>query len=144
LLGFEQLIFHEQFVSGHAIRRLKLASDGPLFKLNVAGSTPVAAAPTFHDLCRCVRYPEISKPSLSKCRNPPLTKGRSSPLSATVFQEGAIFSVYSKHATGIELLLFYRAEAGFLIAAPLDTGLCRQDGRPDVLANNAGRFSLDI
>ena len=34
------------------------------------------------------------------------TEGRSSPLGATLSPEGANFSVYSKHATGIELLLF--------------------------------------
>src|SRR5882672_436666 len=33
-------------------------------------------------------------------------EGRSSPLGATLSREGANFSVYSKHATGIELLLF--------------------------------------
>jgi len=38
------------------------------------------------------------------------TTGRSSPLGATVSREGANFSVYSKHATGIELLLFDRAD----------------------------------
>jgi isoamylase len=32
--------------------------------------------------------------------------GRSSPLGATLSPEGANFSVYSKHATGIELLFF--------------------------------------
>ena len=35
-----------------------------------------------------------------------LTPGRSSPLGATVSANGTNFSVYSKHATGIELLLF--------------------------------------
>jgi isoamylase len=34
------------------------------------------------------------------------TEGRSSPLGATLSVEGANFSVYSKHAIGIELLLF--------------------------------------
>ena len=38
------------------------------------------------------------------------TEGRSSPLGATVSREGANFSVYSKHATGIDLLLFDRAD----------------------------------
>src|SRR5882724_2476203 len=33
-------------------------------------------------------------------------EGRSSPLGATLSLEGANFSVYSKHATGIKLLLF--------------------------------------
>src|SRR5437899_7555755 len=33
-------------------------------------------------------------------------EGRSSPLGATLSREGANFSVYSKHATGMELLLF--------------------------------------
>jgi pullulanase/glycogen debranching enzyme len=47
-----------------------------------------------------VRYAAISKPSLSKMPEP-TTKGRSSPLGATVSREGANFSVYSKHATGI-------------------------------------------
>jgi len=35
-----------------------------------------------------------------------ITKGRSSPLGATLCLGGANFSVYSKHATVIELLLF--------------------------------------
>src|SRR5215470_7038122 len=39
----------------------------------------------------------------------PTTKGRSSPLGARLSAEGANFSVYSKHATGVELLLFDRA-----------------------------------
>ena len=34
------------------------------------------------------------------------SEGRSSPLGATLSADGANFSVYSKHATGIELLLF--------------------------------------
>src|SRR6476620_7834889 len=37
-------------------------------------------------------------------------EGRSSPLGATLSLEGANFSVYSKHATGIELLLFDSAD----------------------------------
>ena len=37
-------------------------------------------------------------------------EGRSSPLGATLSPEGANFSVYSKHATGIELLLFNRVD----------------------------------
>lgn len=40
----------------------------------------------------------------------PTTRGRSSPLGATVSREGTNFSVYSKHATGIELLLFDHAD----------------------------------
>src|SRR5262245_29142378 len=51
---------------------------------------------------------------LTSVRRPELTSelaqetkaGRSSPLGATLSLEGANFSVYSKHATGIELLLF--------------------------------------
>lgn len=35
-----------------------------------------------------------------------LDQGRSSPLGATVSANGTNFSIYSKHATGIELLLF--------------------------------------
>ena len=38
------------------------------------------------------------------------TKGRGSPLGATVSREGTNFSVYSKHATGIEILFFDRAD----------------------------------
>ncbi|MGE5307045.1 MAG: glycogen debranching enzyme, partial [Alphaproteobacteria bacterium] len=38
------------------------------------------------------------------------TKGRSSPLGVTLSPEGANFSVYSKHATAIELLFFDRAD----------------------------------
>jgi isoamylase len=35
-----------------------------------------------------------------------ITEGRSSPLGATLSLEGTNFSVYSKHATAIDLLLF--------------------------------------
>ena len=35
-----------------------------------------------------------------------LDEGRSSPLGATPSPDGVNFSVYSKHATGFELLLF--------------------------------------
>src|SRR5258705_2897227 len=35
-----------------------------------------------------------------------IKEGKSSPVGATLSPEGANFSVYSKHATGIELLLF--------------------------------------
>jgi len=35
-----------------------------------------------------------------------IREGRSSPLGATLSPEGANFSVYSKHATGVELLFF--------------------------------------
>src|SRR5215467_8596433 len=41
-----------------------------------------------------------------------IKEGRSSPLGATLSLEGANFSVYSKHATGIELLLFDRVDDG--------------------------------
>ena len=37
-------------------------------------------------------------------------EGRSSPLGVTLYPNGANFSVYSKHATGIELLLFDHAD----------------------------------
>jgi isoamylase len=40
----------------------------------------------------------------------PTRKGRSSPLGATVSPEGTSFSVYSKHASGIDLLFFDRAD----------------------------------
>jgi glycogen operon protein len=39
-----------------------------------------------------------------------LTRGTSSPLGATPCREGVNFSVFSKHATGVELLLFDRAD----------------------------------
>jgi isoamylase len=39
-----------------------------------------------------------------------LHQARSSPLGSTLFPDGANFSVYSKHATGIELLLFDSAD----------------------------------
>ncbi len=39
-----------------------------------------------------------------------IKEGKSSPLGATLSLEGANFSVYSKHATGIELLLFDRGD----------------------------------
>src|SRR4029077_15102185 len=35
-----------------------------------------------------------------------IREGRSCPLGATLYPEGANFSVYSKHATAVELLLF--------------------------------------
>src|SRR6476646_6654571 len=37
-------------------------------------------------------------------------EGQSSPLGVTLCPDGANFSVYSKHATGIELLFFYSVE----------------------------------
>jgi hypothetical protein len=43
---------------------------------------------------------------------PQTIEGRSSPLGATLSLEGANFSVYSKHATGIELLLFDGVDDG--------------------------------
>src|SRR5262245_26890757 len=55
------------------------------------------------------RSPGISKPRLSKMPEP-ITKGRSSPLGAIVSREGANSRVYSKHATGVELLLCDRAD----------------------------------
>jgi isoamylase len=39
-----------------------------------------------------------------------LAQGSSSPLGATPYRDGVNFSVFSKHATGIELLLFDRAD----------------------------------
>lgn len=47
------------------------------------------------------------------------TTGRSSPLGATVFDGGANFSVYSRSATGVELVLF-DGEDGPARALPLD------------------------
>ena len=38
--------------------------------------------------------------------NSTITIGQSSPLGATVFADGVNFSVFSKNATGMELLLF--------------------------------------
>ncbi|HEX5023253.1 MAG TPA: glycogen debranching enzyme, partial [Candidatus Binatia bacterium] len=38
------------------------------------------------------------------------TKGRSSPLGVSVSADGANFSVYSKHATSVDLLLFDAAD----------------------------------
>ena len=35
-----------------------------------------------------------------------IREGRSCPLGASLYPEGANFSVYSKHATAVELLLF--------------------------------------
>ncbi len=43
--------------------------------------------------------------------SPRLTRGASSPLGATPCREGVNFSVFSKHATGIELLLFDHVDA---------------------------------
>src|SRR3712207_5040718 len=40
-----------------------------------------------------------------------MTRGSSSPLGATPLREGVNFSVFSKHATGVELLLFDRVDA---------------------------------
>ena len=40
-----------------------------------------------------------------------VAKGSSSPLGATPCRDGVNFSVFSKHATGVELLLFDRADA---------------------------------
>jgi len=38
------------------------------------------------------------------------TKGRSSPLGATVYEDGVNFSIFSRHATGMELLFFDRED----------------------------------
>ena len=40
-----------------------------------------------------------------------IDQGKSSPLGATPSLEGTNFSVYSKHATGVELLLFDDVDA---------------------------------
>src|SRR5690606_6199969 len=40
-----------------------------------------------------------------------LARGRSAPLGATLYPHGVNFSVYSKHATGMDLLLFDAADA---------------------------------
>ena len=40
-----------------------------------------------------------------------VTPGTSSPLGATPCREGVNFSVFSKHATGMELLLFDASKA---------------------------------
>jgi isoamylase len=42
--------------------------------------------------------------------SPAATFGRSSPLGATLFDGGANFSLFSRHATGVELLLFDRVD----------------------------------
>ena len=56
----------------------------------------------------------------------PAAKGQSSPLGATVSREGANFSVYSKHATGVELLLFDRADdVRFLSVIRIDLAMNR-------------------
>src|SRR5215510_1588061 len=52
-------------------------------------------------MLKSVRIPELASGLAHKTK-----AGRSSPLGATLSLEGANFSVYSKHATGIELLLF--------------------------------------
>ena len=39
-----------------------------------------------------------------------LTTGNSSPIGATVVNGGVNFSLYSRHATGVELLLFDKSE----------------------------------
>ncbi|HEY6728099.1 MAG TPA: hypothetical protein VI197_29020, partial [Polyangiaceae bacterium] len=40
-----------------------------------------------------------------------LARGRSAPLGATLYPHGVNFSVYSKYATGMDLLLFDAADA---------------------------------
>ncbi|HSE98572.1 MAG TPA: hypothetical protein VLD57_09935, partial [Blastocatellia bacterium] len=39
------------------------------------------------------------------------SSGSSSPLGATCYSEGVNFSIFSKHATGVELLLFDSVDA---------------------------------
>jgi len=46
----------------------------------------------------------ISKPATGKLLS--IEKGSPHPLGATVVEDGINFSVFSEHATGIELLLF--------------------------------------
>ena len=55
-------------------------------------------------------------------------EGRSFPLGATLSAEGANFSVYSKHATGIELLLFDCVDDASAQACDLD----RSRNQPDI------------
>jgi isoamylase len=43
-------------------------------------------------------------------KSAPVSAGRSSPLGATVAHDGTNFSLYSRHATGVELLLFDRED----------------------------------
>ena len=50
------------------------------------------------------------EPRLSHVVAAPATAGLSAPLGATVAPGGVNFSVFSRHATGVELLLFDRAE----------------------------------
>ncbi len=54
---------------------------------------------------------------------PRLSPGHASPLGATVTREGVNFSVYSKYATAVELLLFEHGEAAEpSLVLPLDPG----------------------
>ena len=51
--------------------------------------------------------------SASKPQTQPVdTRGVSTPLGATVTADGVNFSVFSRHATGLDLLLFDHVEAG--------------------------------
>src|SRR5437867_12678330 len=52
----------------------------------------------------------LSERQLERTSAQETNEGRSSPLGATLSLEGANFSVYSKHATGMELLLFDRVD----------------------------------
>ena len=58
---------------------------------------------------------------------PPITEGSPAPLGATVTPNGVNFSIFSKHATGIDLLLFDREDdARPARAIPIDAAINRQ------------------
>lgn len=55
-------------------------------------------------------HAEITRPSKTAAFNVAQSIGRSSPLGTTVADGGVNFSLFSRSATGVELLLFDRAD----------------------------------
>jgi len=68
----------------------------------------------------------IENPIQQTAKLPIVTPGRSSPLGATIVDGGVNFSVFSRNATGIDLLLFDREDDSRPSRViPLDPGISR-------------------
>jgi glycogen operon protein len=60
--------------------------------------------------CRSGGRPAEDIPMMSEVSDATRLRGRSSPLGATVFPDGVNFSVFSRDAADVELLLFDRVD----------------------------------
>src|SRR4030095_12995323 len=92
-----------------AITVLSRASRGLLPKDYRLSNPPLSSMPRWTNPFRA--FSKRRRPSSAPTRSrdgmaEETQEGQSSPLGATVCAEGTNFSVYSKHAAGIELLLF--------------------------------------